>query len=107
MPATQYRSSLLTWVRRTYVATPRNSVIERTTRAKTTNAPPNPEAFPTSASVTVAVDSDVRNIEVRENASFQLIDRVARRLQCSVDRIWRDRGSLSQSPAGRSPCRAV
>src|SRR5262245_5224173 len=86
MPATQYRSSLLTWLTRMNVATPRNSVIDRTISANTTNSGPNPVAEPTSASDTVAVDSDVRNIDVRENDSFQLIDRVASRLQCSVVR---------------------
>ncbi len=46
-------------------------------------------APPTSPSATIAPDSVVRNIPARLNDSFHESERDARRLQCSVDRIWR------------------
>src|SRR5215203_2243987 len=97
MPVTQYRSSLFTWTRRTYVATPRNSATDSTITANSENASPNAIAGPASASATVEADRTDRNIDVRANASFQLIDRVASRLQCSVVRNWARRPTGSGS----------
>jgi len=45
----------------------------------------------------IAADSTVRNTVARLIASFQISDRVASRLQCSVARIWAACG-----PNGRS-----
>src|SRR4029078_608991 len=100
MPVTQYRSSLLTWTRRTYVATPRNSATDITITATSENASPKAIAGPARASATVDADSTDRNIEVRANASFQLIDRVASRLQCSVVRNCARR-PIGSGSAGR------
>ena len=93
MPDTQYRSSLLTWTSRTNVAMPRNSVTESTISANRANAPPNDIAGPARARATVPAESVDRNVPVRLNASFQLIERVASRLQCSVESSWARRAS--------------
>jgi hypothetical protein len=45
-------------------------------------------AWATRAIPTTAADSTVMNIVARLKISFQVIDRVASRLQCSVARIW-------------------
>src|SRR5438552_1410607 len=88
MPDTQRASSRFAWTRRVYVPTPRKKTTGRSTSEKTLNASPNVDAWATSASATTLPDSADRNMLDRLNDSFQVSERVASRLQCSVARIW-------------------
>src|SRR3954464_7291478 len=72
------------------------------TRANATKPPPNCVACAGSARATAVADSTDRNNPARANDSFQLSDRVARRLQCSVDSIWTARGSSKRPACGGS-----
>ena len=67
-----------------------------------TNSGPKSVAEPTSARATVAVESEVRNIELRANDSFQLSERVASRLQCSVARNCARRAGKDSLAGARS-----
>ena len=90
------------------VASPTNRAIGSITRANAVNWSPKLVAWPTSASATAVADTTDRNSPARLNDSFQLSERVARRLQCSVERIWSDRGIVERvglANRGRPPCR--
>src|SRR5262245_60331227 len=88
MPITNQRSCSLIAVRRLYVPRPTRSTMGSTTSANTRKSCPKAVAWATRASATIAADTTVRNIEARLKASFQIMLRVASKLQCSVARIW-------------------
>src|SRR6185437_10718855 len=56
--------------------------------AKRRKPGPKAVAWATRASATTAAESTVMNIEARLKTSFQVMLRVASKLQCSVARIW-------------------
>src|SRR5439155_2545866 len=103
MPAIQTASSPLTSSRRVKVAIPTNRSTGSITRAKATNRVSKFVAWPTRARATAVADTTDRNRPARLNDSFQLSERVASRLQCSVERIWSARGSSR----GRPPPAAI
>ncbi len=59
---------------------------------------PNPDPWPTSARATIAPESAERYMPARANISFQAIERVASRLQCSVARICSRRAGGTSPP---------
>src|SRR6476660_2745490 len=100
MPFTQYASSLFTSIRRTKVVQPTTMTSGRSRSANVWNGAPNDVDCATKASATMAPERRVRNIEARLNDSLHDRERVARRLQCSVARIWMrcDRRAISSEP---------
>src|SRR5262245_60792943 len=66
---------------------PSRSTTGSSTSARVLVWAPNPVASASSANAMIAADSTVRNTLARLIASFQISDRVASRLQCSVARI--------------------
>jgi hypothetical protein len=69
------------------------------TSAKAVKPAPNRDVCATRASAITLADSTERNICARANDSLQVWDRVASRLQCSVDRIC-TRSAADTSPRG-------
>src|SRR5262249_45236407 len=70
------------------VARPTSSTTGSTSKAKMWKLGPKAVACATSARATTAADSTVMYIAARLKTSFQVMLRVASRLQCSVARIW-------------------
>ena len=66
---------------------PRRNTTGSSTSASVVVCGPNPVASASSASAMVEADSTVRKTVARLCASFQISDRAASRLQCSVARI--------------------
>src|SRR5918996_6265418 len=98
MASTSSNSSRLIWTRRTYVAMPRSSTTGSTISASVVVCGPNPVASASRASAMIDADNTVRKTVARLIASFQINDRVAIRLQCSLERI-----AAASGPNGRSP----
>src|SRR6266536_1869641 len=102
MPDTQRASSRLAWTSRTYVPNPTKKTTGRSTSEKTTKASPNADAWATRARATTAPDRADRSVRERVDDAFQVRERVASRLQCSVDRIWsRTATGTAESPVAR------
>ena len=87
MPTTRPKSSAPVAFRRSVVVSPTSSTTSNTGSANRRKAGPKSVAWATSASATMAAESTVRNMPARVKISFQVIERVASRLQCSVARI--------------------
>ena len=66
---------------------PRRNTTGSSTSASVVVCGPNPVASASSASAMVEADSTVRKTVARLRSSFQISDRAASRLQCSVARI--------------------
>ena len=79
---------------------PRKSTTGSSTSASVVVCGPNPVASASSASAMVEADSTLRKTVARLWASFQISDRAASRLQCSVARIAAPSGPNGWSPAG-------
>jgi hypothetical protein len=79
---------------------PRKSTSGSSTSASVVVCGPNPVASASRASAMVEADSTLRKTVARLCASFQISDREASRLQCSVARIAAPSGPNGWSPAG-------
>jgi hypothetical protein len=79
---------------------PRRSTTGSSTSARLVVCGPKPVASASSASAMVAADSTLRKTVARLIASFQISDRDASRLQCSVARIAAPSGPNGWSLAG-------
>src|SRR5919106_6411508 len=77
---------------------PRSSTTGSTTSASVVVCGPKPVASARKASAMIDADNTVRKTVARLIASFQINDRVAIRLQCSLERI-----AAASGPNGRSP----
>src|SRR4029453_3581907 len=78
---------------------PSSSTTGSSTSASVVVCGPKPGASASRASAMIAADSTVRKTVARLSASFQISDRVASRLQCSVARIAAPLGPNGYSPA--------
>src|SRR5688500_5579207 len=78
---------------------PRRNTTGSSTSASVVVWDPKPVASASRASAMIEADSTVRKTVARLMASFQISDRVARRFQCSVPRIWAAYGPSGWSPA--------
>jgi hypothetical protein len=86
MPITSQASSIAASTRRKYVPTPTSRTTGRTSSANVRKSCPKLVAFATSESDARRENGEVRYVPVRLKISFQVMLRVASRLQCSVAR---------------------
>ena len=87
---------------------PRRNTTGSSTSASVVVWAPKPVASASSASAMIEADSTVRKTVARLCASFQISDRAASRLQCSVARIGRRAARAGgRPPAGREGRRTV
>ena len=85
--STSWNSSVLICTRRTWVAMPSSSTTANSISANAVVCSPKPLASASSATAMIEAESTVRKTAARLMASFQIKDRDASRLQCSVARM--------------------
>lgn len=105
MPATRAWSSALARWTRTWVRVPRTSTADARPIDMIRKGVPKPVACATRASTTSAADDTARWMLIRDITSDHVIPLVARRLQCSVARIWAtaDDGATAAGATCASP----